>query len=119
MQSRDDERMRFYILGTDTCPDEPVSTTPDPTTWTTSSDPHFVLLSPEHDRSAAFVSLYGFSFRIELGQAGILPSPVAVICQIDGSGMRIGSKEEISSVMTRIKDSTFSRPWLKPEPNDK
>lgn len=119
MQSRDDERMRFYILGTETTPDEPVSITPEPTSWTTSGDPHFALLSPEHDRSAAFVNLYGFSFRVELGQAGILPKPVAVICEIDGSGMRVGSEEEISSVTTRITDATFSRPWLEPGPSNK
>jgi hypothetical protein len=92
---------------------------PDPTTWTTSSDPHFVLLSPKHDKSAAFVNLYAFSFRVELGRAGILPEPVAVICQIDGSGMRIGSEEEISNFTARIKEATFSRPWLKPEPSDR
>ncbi len=115
IESRDDERMRFYILGTETTPDEPVSITPYPTTWTTSSDPHCALLSPEHDRSATFVTLYGFSFRVELGRAGILPKPVPVICEIDGSGMRIGSEEDISNFTTRFKSATFSRPWLNSE----
>jgi hypothetical protein len=119
MQSRDDERMRSYILGAETSPDEPVSITPDPASWSTSNDPHFALLSPEHDRTAAFVSLYGFNFRVELGQTGMLPKPVAVVCEIDGSGMRIGSEEEISSFTTRIKEAAFSRPWLEPAKSDK
>jgi hypothetical protein len=119
MQSRDDERMRLYILGAETGPDEPVSVAPDPTTWTTSSIPHFVLISPEGDESAAFVSLYGFSFRIDLGRAGVLPKPVAVICQTDGSGMRIGSEGEVSSVTAQIREVNFSRPWLTDEPSNR
>jgi hypothetical protein len=119
LQSHDDERMRSYILGTETTPDEPVSITPDPNTWTTSSAPHFALLSPEHDRSAAFVNLYGFSFRVELGQTGILPKPAAVICEIDGSGMRLASEEDILSFTTRIRNATFSRPWIQSESGDK
>ena len=106
----DAERLRSYILGTETGSDEPVSITPDATKWTTSSDPHFVILSPAHDRSAAFVSLYGLMFRVELGQMSVLSRPAAVICEIDGSGMRIGSEGEIASFTTRIKEATFSRP---------
>ena len=119
LQSPEDERMRSYILGAEITPDEPVSITPDPTTWTTSSDPHFALLSPEHDRSAAFVNLYGFSFRVELGQTGMLPKPVAVICEIDGSGMRLASEEEVTGFTTQMKDAAFSRPWIKPESDNK
>lgn len=116
MQPRDDERMRRYILGTEANdPNEPVSIPPDPTAWSTSNDPHFVLISPGHDRSAVFVNLYGFFFRVEIGQAGILPKPVAVICQIDGSGMRVASDDEVPAVAARIEGATFSRPWLKPE----
>lgn len=119
LKSQDDEYLRSYILGAETAPDEPVSIAPDPTTWTTSGDPHFALLSPEHDRSAAFVNLYGFSFRVELGWMGSLPKPIAVICNIDGSGMRFASEDEVSGFTARMKDLAFSRPWIKPEPDNK
>ena len=114
----DDERMRSSILGAETSPDEPVSIAPDPTTWTTSNDPHFVLLSPAHDRTAALVNLYCFSFRVELGEAGVLPNPAGVICQIDGSGMRIASEEEVANFTTRVEGVLFSRPWLRPASSD-
>ena len=53
---------------------------------TTSEDPHYIVLSPRHDRSAAFVSLYGFDFRVELGTAAVLAEPIIIVCKIDGSG---------------------------------
>jgi hypothetical protein len=70
------------------------------------------VLSPVHDRSAAYVSLYGFDYRIELGPAGMLPTPTVIICCIDGSEMYIGSEEELSTAIRRIEAQTFSRPWL-------
>lgn len=108
-----DARMRSYILGKEAGPDEPVSVAPAPTTWITSSDPHFVLLAPAHDGSAAFVSLYSFCFRVELGEACILPTPLGVTCEIDGSEMRLASDEEIASFAAQMKDLVFSRPWIK------
>lgn len=108
-----DARMRSYILGKEASPDEPVSVGPAPTTWTTSSDPHFVLLAPAHDRTAAFVNLYAFCFRVDLGEAGILPNPEGIICEIDGSEMRRASDEEIAIFAARMKDLAFSRPWIK------
>lgn len=115
IQSDEDKLMRFYILGAETSPDEPVSITPDSAGWTTSSDEHYIVLSPKHDKSAAFVCLYGCHFRVELGRAAILPETTGVICEIDGSGMRIGTDEEILRFTERIKTTTFSQPWLKPE----
>lgn len=109
----DDERMRAFILGNQSSPDEPVSVAADPTTWTTNSDPHFILLSPAHDGSAVLVNLYCFAFRVELGEAGILPDPVGVVCEVDGTGMRMASAEEIATFASQIKKVSFSRPWIK------
>jgi hypothetical protein len=111
----EDERMRRYILGTQTSPDEPVSIAPDPISSTTSAVPHYVVLSPEHDKTAAFVSLYGSHFRIELGSAAVLPEPVVVICEIDGSQMRVIPKSEIPSLTAHMETVTFSQPWLQRE----
>ena len=109
----EDMQIRRFILGAEASPDEPVSITSDLTTFTTSDDPHYVVLSPAFDRSAAFVSLYGFDFRIELGPEAILPEPVIVVCETDGSGMQIGTSEEARVIAERMKSRTFSRPWLK------
>jgi hypothetical protein len=112
MESIGDERMRRYILGAETSPDEPVSVAPDPVSSTTSDAPHYVALSLAHDRSAAFVCLYGFHFRVELGPAAVLQNPIIVICETDGSEMRIGSDEDILSVTPHLEGTAFSRPWL-------
>lgn len=117
LETRDDERMRHYILGTMASPDEPVSISPFPETSTTSDAPHYIVLSPEHDSSAAIVSLYGFSFRVELGPTAVLRRPVVVICKIDGSGMRIGSESDIPALRA-LETATFSQPWLLPAPAD-
>jgi hypothetical protein len=114
METRDDERMRRYILGTEKSPDEPVSIVPFPNTSTTSEDPHYIVLSPQHDRSAALVNLYGFNFRVELGPVAVLAQPVIVICKNDGSGMRIGSESDIPDLKARMETATFSQPWLQP-----
>jgi hypothetical protein len=90
------------------------SQTPDPVTSTTSEDPHYIVLLPAHDRSAVFVSLYGFNFRVELGPKGVLPEPVVVFCEIDGSGMRVGSVAEISNLTARMETAVYSQPWLLP-----
>jgi hypothetical protein len=118
METRDDERMRHYILGTMASPDEPVSISPFPETSTTSDAPHYIVLSPGHDSSAAIVSLYGFNFRVELGPTAVLRRPVVVICKIDGSGMRIGSESDLLALRA-LETATFSQPWLRPTPADK
>jgi hypothetical protein len=110
--SDDDKRIRAYILGAGTILDEPVWITPDPANWSTSSDPHFVLFSPELDRTAAFVNLYGSKFRVQLGDAGTLAIPTAVVCEIDGSGMQIASEVQVANFTALIRDVSFSRPWL-------
>jgi hypothetical protein len=118
MADKEDDGMRRYILGTERSLNEPVSITPDRYPSTTSEDPHYIVLSPRHDRSAAFVSLYGFDFRVELGPAAVLPEPVIVICEIDGSGMRFASEEDLSGLEERMATATFSQPWLQGEAPD-
>ncbi len=118
MEVSEDERMRRYILGTGTSPDEPVSIAPDAATFTTSEDPHFIVFSPEHDKTAAFVRLYGSSFRVELGPAAVLHKPIAVICEINGSEMRFGSEAEIPGLQARMETIEFSQPWLALETAD-
>ncbi len=105
----------MYILGLEDDPDEPVSIVFDPETVTTSSVPHRILLSAPHDPTAAFVSLYGcFDFRVELGQAAVLPEPIIVICDIDGLGMRVGSRSEANERAEHMRNETIIslRPWI-------
>ena len=111
MEGTDEKRMRRYILGVETPIDEPVSITPNSGPITTSEDPHFVVLSPAHDKTAAIVSLYGSDFRIELGSAAVLAEPVIVTCEIDGSGMRICSAAEFPGLAARMEKAAFSQPW--------
>jgi hypothetical protein len=118
MNRSDDERMRSYILSPDSNPNEPVWIAPDPVTWTTSNDPHFILLSPPSDRSAVLVRLYCFTFRVEIGEAGILPDPIGVICEMDGSGMRMATEKEVVQFLAETKDAVFSRPYSEPLSED-
>jgi hypothetical protein len=118
MEGREDEQMQRYILGTETSLREPVSITPDRYPSTTSDDPHYIVISPRHDRSAAFVSLYGFDFRVELGTAAFLVEPIIIVCRIDGSGMRIGSEAEVPGLKDRMETAEFSHPWLEGDQPD-
>lgn len=70
-----DRHLREYILGRWDSEDEPVSEGPTSLTFTTSNEPHFVLLSPQCDLQSAIVSLYGSCFRIDLGPSGALAGP--------------------------------------------
>ena len=106
--------LRQYILGLWDSMEEPVSEEPDSPTTTTSDNPHYVLLSPAHDPHAAVVCLYGFKFRVELGSQGELPAPVVMICQIDGSGIRPASPDEIKEIIENITGITFTQPWKRP-----
>jgi hypothetical protein len=103
-----DTYLRHYIMGFLDAPDEPVSEGPMPLTTTTSNKPHFVVFSPDHDLQSAIVSLYGYAFRIELGPGSKLPNPVAVICQIDGSGIRLASADETREIIDGISSMTFT-----------
>jgi hypothetical protein len=109
----DDKRMRRYILGMGAAKDEPVSVAPDAPASTTSSEPHYIVLSPTHDRTAAFVNLYISDFRVDLGAKGSLPEPIVIVCNTDGTGMRIGTREELLAATARIATKEFSQPWLR------
>jgi hypothetical protein len=112
IERAEDRRMRRYILGTGASQDEPVSVAPEAPTSTTSSDPHYIVLSPTHDRTATFVNLYIWDFRVELGANGSLPEPIVIVCNIDGTGMRIGSQQDLLTATARIATKKFSQPWL-------
>jgi hypothetical protein len=116
LDANHDLRLRDYILGKAASSNEPVSEGPNLLTTTTSNAPHYVVLSPQRDMQAAMVSFYGFLFRIELGPKGILPDPVALICQIDGSGVRRASPEEITDLLRSLDDVLFTQPWQRPSP---
>jgi hypothetical protein len=94
--------------------DEPVFEAPNPVTTTTSNNPHYIVLSPAHDPQSAVVSLYGFVFRIELGPQGKLSKPVVMICQIDASGIRPASPDEIREIIDSISGIAFTQPWRRP-----
>jgi hypothetical protein len=111
LDSDRDVYLRHYILGQLDTTGEPVFEGPTPLTTTTSNNPHYIVLSPAHDPEATIVSLYGYIFRIELGPQGKLSKPVAMICQIDGSGIRPASPDEIREIMDSIVGVTFTQPW--------
>jgi len=111
LEAERDSLMRSYILGLADSKDEPVSIEPIPLNFTTSDKPHCVTLSPAQDRQAILVSLYGHRFRVELGPEGELPVPVVLLCQIDGSGMRVANPDETSKILKDSAAGTFSQPW--------
>ncbi len=115
LDGTEDMALRRYILGIDISVDEPVSIASELLkTFTTSNEPHYVVFSPSHDRSAAMVSLYGLNFRVEMGSAAVLPEPTAVLCEIDGSGMKICSTDETKDILDGMGTPAFSQPWRDP-----
>lgn len=109
-----DAYLRHYILGLLDSTDEPVSEGPMPLITTTSNKPHYVVFSPAHDPQSAIVNLYGYTFRIELGPGTKLPKPVAIICQINGSGIRLASTDETREIIDGISSVAFTQPWKRP-----
>lgn len=114
LDSDHDTYLRHYILGLQDSTDEPVSEGPMPLTTTTSNKPHYVVFSPTHDRQSAIVDLYGYTFRIELGPGTKLRNPIAVICQIDGSGIRLATADETREIIGGISSVPFTQPWKHP-----
>jgi hypothetical protein len=115
LEYRTDLALRSYILDQEIPVDEPVSIEPLPLNFTTSERPHAILLSPQGDRQAGFVSLYDHKYRVELGPGAELPAPIAVLCQIDGSGISIASPEQTETIAREFLGCSFSQPW-KSEP---
>ncbi len=114
LESDHDAYLRHYILGLLDSTDEPVFEGPTLLTTTTSNKPHYVVFLPDHDPQSAIVSLYGYAFRIELSPQSKLSNPVAVICQIDGSGIRLASAGETREIIDSVASVTFSQPWKRP-----
>jgi hypothetical protein len=105
-----DRLMRGYIVGDETT-EEPVCMAPQSATFTTANKPHSIVISPPCDSSGAFVSFYGTAhFRVELGKAAILPRPIVVICESDGSGMRVGTEQDAVHAVEQLRTLTFSKP---------
>jgi hypothetical protein len=107
-----DDHLRKYILGQVTMEDEPVSEEPDHLTSTTTNEPHYFILSPSHDRTAAVVCLYGFRFRVDLGEGSDLSNPIVVLCEIDGSGMRIVGTHEAELIIRNASEVPFLRAYF-------
>jgi hypothetical protein len=108
-----DEEVRQYILGNRDSEDEPVKEAPERHTYTTNDDPHCIVISSEPNDLVAFVRLYGLHFRIDLGPGKRDLKPLGVICEIDGTGMREASKEEVLVALDEVQGMPFSHPWKK------
>ena len=105
--------MRQFILGNRDSENEPVKEEPERATFTTNSDPHCVVISSEADGLKAFVRLYGLHLRFDLGMRKPDLVPCGVICEIDGSGMRKASEQELLKALDEVKGIPFSHPWKK------
>ena len=106
-----DEEMRQFILGRRDSEDEPVKEESERGTYTTNQDPHCVVISSEPDGLKAFVRLYGVHLRVDLGMEKSDLAPFGVICEIDGSGMRQASKEDLLNALGEVNGMPFSHPW--------
>jgi hypothetical protein len=59
----------------------------------------------------AFVRLYGMHLCVDLGMEKSGLVPFGVMCEIDGSGMRQASKEELLKARDEGNGMQFSHPW--------
>jgi hypothetical protein len=108
-----DEEMRQFILGNCQSEDQPVKEEPERGTFTTNDDPHCVVISSEPNGLKAFVRLYGLHLRVDLGMEKSGLVPFGVMCEIDGSGMRQASEEELLKALDEVNGMPFSHPWKK------
>jgi hypothetical protein len=109
-----DGEMRQYILGNRDSENEPVKEAPERGTFTTNDDPHCIVISSEPDGLKAFVRLYGLHLRVDFGPKKTDFSPFGVICEINGSGMREASSEEVVTALHEVTGMPFSHSWKKP-----
>jgi hypothetical protein len=107
-QPRDGD-LRAYVLGLKGEKPEPVTEAPETFRFTTGETPyHQVVLGPPHDPEAAIVRVYGYAFRVDLGNAvRRLSQPIVVLCATDGSGMRLANPEETKDVLTAAESLIF------------
>jgi hypothetical protein len=101
LQADLDEEMRQFILGNRDSEDEPVKEEPECGTFTTNANPHCLVISSEPDVLKAFVRLYGLHLRVDLRTRKPDLVPFGVICEIDGSGMRQASEQELLRLSTK------------------
>jgi hypothetical protein len=80
----------------------------------TNDGPHCIVISSEPDGLKAFVRLYGLHLRVDFGPKKTDFSPFGVICEINGSGMREASSEEVVTALHEVSGMPFSHPWKKP-----
>jgi hypothetical protein len=59
------------------------------------------------------VRLYVLHFRANLGPKKGDLSPFAVMCEINGSGMREASSERVMAALDAVSRMPFSLPWKK------
>lgn len=108
LDERRDSDLRAYILGLEGDKPEPVTEAPESFRFTTGDTPfHQVVLGPRHDPKAAIVRLYGYAFRVDLGDAVRRLSPIVVLCATDGSGMRLADPEEAQEVLAACESLVF------------
>jgi hypothetical protein len=104
-----DGDLRAYVLGLEGEKPEPVTEAPESFRFTTGDTPyHQVVLGPPHDPEAAIVRLYGYAFRVDLGnEVRRLSQPIVVLCATDGSGMRLADPEEAKEVLAASESLVF------------
>ena len=88
-----------FVLGNRDSEVEPVEEEPERGTFTTNDDPPCVVISSDPDGLKAFVRLYGLHLRVDLGMQKSVLIPFGVMCEIDGSGTRQASNEELIIAM--------------------
>lgn len=110
--------LRQYILGLDDSTDEPVYEEDMHATVTTDGEPHYVILSPPYARTSAIVCIYKYRFLVDLGPSGVLDEPVVLMCEVDGSGMRIAPTLEGVLIIQSCEQIAFSQAW-KQAPDEK
>jgi hypothetical protein len=108
LDERRDSDLRAYVLGLEGEKPEPVTEAPESFRFTTGGTPyHQVVLGPPHDREAAIVRLYGYAFRVDLGDTVHRLSPIVILCATDGSGMRVAEPEEAQEALAGCESLVF------------
>jgi hypothetical protein len=109
-----DLKLRTYILGEAGGESEPVAEAPETFPLVTGNTPyHFVIFGRRHDPEGAVVRLYGYGFRVNLGSGGrrVAP-PIVVLCNTDGTGMRIADTSEAEEALAASASLSFPRPSI-------
>jgi hypothetical protein len=57
------------------------------------------------------MSGYGLHLRVDIGMEKSDLAPFGVICEIDGSGMRQASNEDLLNALDEVNGMPFSHAW--------